>query len=70
VASALFFGALAIHVRNVIGAGIRQMIWPVAALIVVRGIVSVVLPRAPRPMGEGPREGVAPGLRRRSEPSA
>jgi len=42
VASALFFGAMAIHVRNVIGVPIKMVAWPLIGLYLIRKTMEVL----------------------------
>jgi oligosaccharide repeat unit polymerase len=46
VASALVFAGMTIHVRNVIGAPLKMMIWPVVGLAVFRFVVAPLMSKA------------------------
>jgi hypothetical protein len=45
-ASALSFGAMVIYVRNPIGVPIKNFLWSVAALLLIRGTLSLLVTRS------------------------
>ncbi len=61
VASALFFAGMAVWVRNVLGAPLRTMLWPVVALLVLRSLVQLLGRRSGRARGiAAPAAGPSP----------
>jgi hypothetical protein len=45
-ASALFFGTMVIYVRNPIGVPIKNFLWSLAALLAIRGLLSLLVTRS------------------------
>jgi hypothetical protein len=51
VASALVFAGMTVHVRNVIGAPLKMMTWPVVGLAIFRFVVTPLLSKGRRQNG-------------------
>jgi hypothetical protein len=68
VASALFFAAMALWVRNVLGAPLRIALWPLIGLFLLRTLVRLVGRRSARPLRVAPAVAGTPGDQRERSP--
>ena len=48
-ASALYFGCMIIYIRNPIGVPLKNLVWSVAALLIIRGLLSLLTSRSASP---------------------